>query len=68
MPVPEHDSLPDGWGMLLMDRLFKRRGLNPAHICPLVRLADIGSHAMGAMSFEPVAPELSAAPAEIPLA
>ncbi|HDY5064845.1 TPA: type II toxin-antitoxin system HipA family toxin [Pseudomonas aeruginosa] len=67
LPGPVYDSLPDGWGMLLMDRLFKRRGLNPAHIGPLERLTYIGSHAMGAMSFEPVAPELSALPEEIPL-
>ncbi|HCF7686937.1 TPA: type II toxin-antitoxin system HipA family toxin [Pseudomonas aeruginosa] len=67
LPGPVYDSLPDGWGMLLMDRLFKRRGLNPAHIGPLERLAYIGSHAMGAMSFEPVAPELSVSPEEIPL-
>jgi len=43
--------------MLLMDRLFKRRGLNSARIGPLERLAYIGNNAMGAMSFEPVAPE-----------
>ena len=57
LPGPVYDSLPDGWGMLLMDRLFKRRGLNPARIGPLERLAYIGNNAMGAMSFEPVAPE-----------
>ncbi|MFP6368637.1 type II toxin-antitoxin system HipA family toxin [Pseudomonas aeruginosa] len=67
LPGPVYDSLPDGWGMLLMDRLFKRRGLNPAHIGPLERLAYIGSHAMGAMSFEPVAPELSVSSEEIHL-
>lgn len=67
LPGPVYDSLPDGWGMLLMDRLFKRRGLNPAHIGPLERLAYIGPHAMGAMSFEPVAPELFASPGEIAL-
>jgi serine/threonine-protein kinase HipA len=43
--------------MLLMDRLFKRRGLNAARIGPLERLAYIGVNAMGAMSFKPVAPE-----------
>ncbi|MGU0872979.1 type II toxin-antitoxin system HipA family toxin [Pseudomonas aeruginosa] len=58
LPGPIYDSLPDGWGMLLMDRLFKRRGLNAARIGPLERLAYIGGNAMGAMSFEPVAPEL----------
>ncbi|MFJ4158027.1 type II toxin-antitoxin system HipA family toxin [Pseudomonas sp. NPDC089752] len=57
LPGPVYDALPDGWGMLLMDRLFKRRGLNAARIGPLERLAYIGNNAMGAMSFEPVAPE-----------
>lgn len=68
LPGPVYDSLPDGWGMLLMDRLFKRRGLNPARIGPLERLTYIGTHAMGAMSFEPMAPEMSGAEADIPLA
>lgn len=64
LPAPVYDALPDGWGMLLMDRLFKRRGLNAARIGPLERLAFIGSNAMGAMSFKPVAPEtLQAQPA-----
>ncbi|WP_371858283.1 HipA N-terminal domain-containing protein [Pseudomonas sp. ERMR1:02] len=43
LPGPVYDSLPDGWGMLLMDRLFKRRGLNTARIGPLERLAYIGT-------------------------
>lgn len=55
LPGPIYDSLPDGWGMLLMDRMFKRRGLNPARIGPLERLTYIGANAMGALSFEPVA-------------
>lgn len=67
LPGPVYDSLPDGWGMLLMDRLFKRRGLNVARIGPLERLAYIGNHAMGAMSFEPVAPEAMEPQAHIPL-
>ncbi|MCQ3001153.1 type II toxin-antitoxin system HipA family toxin [Pseudomonas syringae] len=67
LPGPVYDSLPDGWGMLLMDRLFKRRGLNVARIGPLERLAYIGSHAMGAMSFEPVAPEALEPKVHIPL-
>ncbi|MFZ3141348.1 type II toxin-antitoxin system HipA family toxin [Polaromonas sp.] len=68
LPGPVYDALPDGWGMLLMERLFKRRGLNPARIGPLERLSYIGSHAMGALSFEPVAPEMLAPPEEIALA
>jgi serine/threonine-protein kinase HipA len=68
LPGPVYDSLPDGWGMLLMDRLFKRRGLNPARTGPLERLAYIGANAMGAMSFEPVATDLDAPDEDIPLA
>ncbi|MBX8510823.1 type II toxin-antitoxin system HipA family toxin [Pseudomonas cichorii] len=68
LPGPIYDSLPDGWGMLLMDRLFKRRGLNPARIGPLERLTYIGANAMGAMSFEPMAPEAYASQEDIPLA
>lgn len=54
LPGPVYDALPDGWGMLLMDRLFKRRGLNAARIGPLERLTWVGSNAMGAMTFQPV--------------
>lgn len=47
------DALPDGWGMLLMDRLFRKQGRNLAEISPLDRLAFIGDKAMGALAFEP---------------
>jgi serine/threonine-protein kinase HipA len=67
LPGPVYDALPDGWGMLLMDRLFKRRGLNPARIGALERLAYIGADAMGAMSFKPASAELEASEGEIPL-
>lgn len=47
------DSLPDGWGMLLTDRLFRKQGLDPAEVSPLDRLGYIGETAMGALAFEP---------------
>jgi serine/threonine-protein kinase HipA len=47
------DALPDGWGLLLMDRAFRRAGRLPASISPLDRLAFIGERAMGALIFEP---------------
>ena len=47
------DSLPDGWGLLLMDRIFKKRGLSLSEISPLDRLAYLGDKAMGAFSFLP---------------
>ena len=67
LPGPVYDALPDGWGMLLMDRMFRRRGINAARIGPLQRLAYIGGNAMGAMTFEPVAPEGEAPKVHIPL-
>ena len=67
LPGPVYDALPDGWGMLLMDRMFRRRGLNTARIGALERLAYIGSNAMGAMAFEPVAPEGEEPHIHIPL-
>lgn len=45
------DSLPDGWGLLLMDRLFRKQGLR--HPGALDRLAFIGDRAMGALRFVP---------------
>lgn len=50
------DALPDGWGLLLMDRLFRKNlGLTPHRISPLDRLAFIADRAMGAWTFEPAA-------------
>jgi serine/threonine-protein kinase HipA len=47
------DALPDGWGLLLMDRVFRKAGRDPATLTPLERLAFIGARAMGALAFEP---------------
>ena len=47
------DSLPDGWGLLLMDRYFRRRGLEPAALSPLDRLAFLGERSLGALTFQP---------------
>jgi len=48
------DALPDGWGMLLMDRAFARAGRLPHTVSVLERLAVVGHSAMGALAFEPV--------------
>lgn len=47
------DALPDGWGLLLMDRAFRRASRCLENISPLDRLAFIGERAMGALIFEP---------------
>lgn len=49
------DSLPDGWGMLLMDRFFQREyGIDRRALSPLDRLAYMGSRSMGALEYRPV--------------
>ena len=48
-----NDSLPDGWGLLLMDREFRKRGLDPGTLSPLDRLAYIGTRGMGALTYHP---------------
>lgn len=47
------DSLPDGWGNLLLDRLLKKNHVNPASLNLLQRLAIVGSNGMGALCYEP---------------
>lgn len=57
LPGLVSDALPDGWGMLLTDRLFRKQGRDLAQISPLDRLAFIGDKAMGALAFEPAGSE-----------
>ena len=47
------DSLPDGWGRLLMDRAFRGRDDLPDLPAPLDRLAYVGDRGTGALSYEP---------------
>jgi serine/threonine-protein kinase HipA len=49
------DSLPDGWGLLLMDRYFRSLGQNLAEISPLDRLSWLGTRTMGALTYHPPA-------------
>ncbi len=48
------DSLPDGWGRLLLDRHFLKQGIKYHAITPLDRLSYIGSYGVGALSYEPI--------------
>lgn len=47
------DSLPDGWGKLLVDRMLTGKGINPREINILNRLAIVGDSGMGALSYRP---------------
>lgn len=53
LPGVFDDSMPDGWGRLLMDRRFRQQGLDPASISPLQRLAWLGTRTMGALTYHP---------------
>ncbi len=53
LPGVFDDSMPDGWGRLLMDRRFRQQGIDPATVSPLERLAWLGARAMGALTYHP---------------
>ncbi len=47
------DSLPDGWGRLLVDRELANRGMKPEEIGPLYRLSLAGKNGRGALEYVP---------------
>lgn len=47
------DSLPDGWGRLLIDRELAARGRQSVDITDMDRLAMIGRDGMGALTYRP---------------
>ena len=48
-----NDSLPDGWGRLLVDRLLLKNKINPSEIDNLNRLAVVQESGMGALTYKP---------------
>ena len=55
------DSLPDGWGHLILDRYLKSKGIAPDKLTILQRLALVGSCGRGALEYRP---DLSVSPAD----
>ena len=47
------DSLPDGWGRLLFDRMLRSQGISAGNTSPLDRLAHVGFFGLGALVYEP---------------
>ena len=47
------DCLPDGWGLLILDRYLQQKGINPRTLTLLDRLALVGSTGRGALEFRP---------------
>ncbi len=47
------DCLPDGWGLLLLDRYLQKSGIDPKRMSILDRLSLVGSAGRGALEFRP---------------
>lgn len=48
-----NDSLPDGWGKLLLDRYLTSNNINPSELSVLDRLSLTGASGMGALEYIP---------------
>lgn len=48
-----NDSLPDGWGNLLLDRYLISKKIVPSALTVLDRLSLVGSSGMGALEYKP---------------
>lgn len=59
-----NDSLPDGWGRLLLDRRLQRAGIDYHLLTPLDRLSAVGKTGMGALAYIPELPDDDKKPAE----
>ena len=49
------DSMPDGYGLYLLDRMLRREGSSLEALSPLQRLSLVGSSGMGALCYNPEA-------------
>ena len=47
------DSLPDGWGALLLARMLRKYGVEPGEVSPMTMLALVGSAGRGALCYTP---------------
>ncbi len=66
IPGVFHDSLPDKFGMKVINRYYEEKGKSIADVNLLMRLSYIGSRAMGALEYEPSEqPHLASQKAEI---
>ena len=48
-----NDSLPDGWGNLLLDRFLRSQKIDPTGLTALDRLSMVGASGMGALEYKP---------------
>ena len=50
------DSLPDGYGLYLLEKILNNEGASLRELSPLQRLSIVGASGMGALSYIPVMP------------
>lgn len=50
------DSIPDGYGLYLLERILNKEGPSLRDLTPLQRLSIIGTSGMGALSYLPIMP------------
>lgn len=53
------DSLPDGYGLYLLDRMLRKQESSLSELTPLQRLSIIGTAGMGALSYIPMMPGIN---------
>ncbi len=47
------DSLPDGWGELLLNKMLNHEGYNPSKVSPLTKLSLINATGLGGLTYFP---------------
>lgn len=50
------DSLPDGYGLYLLEKILNNEGTSLRNLTPLQRLSIVGTSGMGALSYLPMMP------------
>lgn len=59
------NSLPDGWGELLMIRRLALKGINYERLSPITKLSLLGENAKGALTYEPTQVETAGVTADL---
>lgn len=65
LPGLLNDTLPDGWGLMVMNRFLEQINTPLSIISPVVRLSLLGDRSWGALSFEPECYSIGAQPVEL---
>lgn len=48
-----HDSMPDGWGEILLRRFLAKKGYDYDQLSPIIKLTLIGENGLGGLIYEP---------------